>query len=753
MSLVTCSQLQQFYTDPTNSGTEDGVQIYGDASLFFVSQGGCDSTVPPEVVYNSFCGTPSLDSNYKESCQNILATGGTKDSSNLIYHKIISNNYPEFGYTNIPQFASYAYHPLDFNNLPPPIQASFSGNVTASLGSNGTLAIAILGNIELSAVVTNVISFCMANQTGLLYYINSNGNTFSYNPLTGKSQQISSEPIVNLPIRMISAALPNIAMAYISLSDLANIYQFDFPSNQWIAMPLPAPVFSFNLEMSIDFAGTTLIFGASLTSTSSAKPYISSPFPTSNPVPLLFFIPTANSFITCAPFLIRNQSTNNFEMLSIWQTTSIGTFIAINDLTNLTSTVIVQPSATINPSIGISWSPQGNQIVCFTQFNGLFYSPVIPTTISDWIMLSSSVQTSTSPSIIGTLSITVTNQLIYWPEYIPSSQYFALRCATFFANPLSYFLNSLSNFGFFYLLDNGEIRCYASTSLTAGIIWISSTSDQNIPSATLLTNGSYVPILPNENPLTISKNGLYALSFDINTGLFQLLQNVINGTDIVTWGGTANIASLRAAFQTNYCANLPQNMQTGTITNTYPDPQCLCYNPRKLTASLFNVDLLSSNPAQLLLVDSISPCLFGGCTETRGKGTITDTFMNTSVKCPSTINLCSTIIQLGQDGSINAGKGGVNIDTNCGGSAGQTPCSSTCPVGMACASDGFCSIVCETNAGCPGAGQKCLKGVCDSSAADEKTLPDWAIALIVIGSVLLLILLAFGIYYARKKNQ
>ncbi len=749
MSIVTCDDLQQFYTDPTNSETENGVQIYGDATLFFASQGGCGPSVPAEVVYNSFCGTPSLVSTYKETCANLLNIDNAKDNVNLIFNKIITQTYPSFGYTNIPQFASYAYHPLNFSTLTPLIQSSFDGSTTASLGLDGNLAIATSDNIELQSYISNVVAFCMANENGLIYYINLDGHTFTLNPITGTTQQISLVPIVNLPIRMISAALPNIAMACISLDDLDNIYQFDFVTQQWNAMPLPATVVTFNLEMTIDFAGTTLIFGAA-TAGNSTKPYISYPFPSSNPIELNGLFGPLNSFSSCAPFLIRNQTNDHLEMLSIWESSTSGTFISVNDIISLTSDIVVQPSDTDDFSLGISWSPQGNQYICFTQYHGLFYSKVRPTDITDWILISTNVQTSNNLTSIPSLSLSIASQVIYWPEYIPSTMTFAIRCATFNENPLSYFLNSLSNVGSFYLLDNGEIRCYNNSNLTS-LVWVSSTSDQSIPSETLISNKSYVPILPDANPLTVSKNGLYALSFDIDTGLYELLQNVINGTEIMTWGGPTKEAPLRTAYKGNYCAFLPKNTQTGTITDTYPDPRCLCYNPRELTASLFNIDLLAANPAQLALVDSFSPCLFNSCTETRDTGTITASLMDEVIECPSTINLCSTIIQVGQDGAITAGTGGVNVDTNCGGTAGQTPCSSTCPIGTGCAKDGFCSLLCDSNADCTGAGQKCLKGVCESSTSSGESLPDWAIAVIVIGVVLLLIGIGFGIYYARKR--
>jgi hypothetical protein len=729
MSIVTCDQLQKFYSDPTNTGTDSALQIYGDAALFFASQGGCSTSIPPEIVYNSYCGTPSLNTNYKQSCTNLLNIGGAKDSQDLIFNKIVQQNFPNFDYTTVRQFAGYAFPNLEFSNAPPLIQSSFSGAVVASLSKeSSTLIVATSGKIQLQTLISNVISFCMANENGLIYYVKTNGHTFTYNAITKVETQISNTPMVNLPERMISCALPDISLACFSLADKDNIYRFDFTTFDWGTVPLPAAIFRFNLDMAMDFAGTTLIFGAALTSSSDSEVYIVS------------------------PFLIRNQTNNgHFQMLAVWDTIS-NTAIIINDLTDLTDDSVKLPIHTGEPILGVFWGPQQNQYVCFVQYKGIYYSPIRPTVNSDWTQLSTSIQSINSPASISSLSLALASQVIYWPEYIPATATFSIRYATFNANPLSYFLTGLSKLGFFYLLDNGEIRCYDSKSITASVIWTSSTNDQSVPSSTLLSNGGYVEVIAVDNPITVSNNGLYMVTFDSATGLFSLLQNVINGTEIVTWGASSKLPELRTSFKINYCANLPTNDKTGTITNTFPDPRCLCYYPRELTASLFDVDLLASNPAQLALIDSISPCLFGTCTQTRAAGTITSTLMDSVVKCPNAITLCSTIINIGQEGSINAGKGGVNVDTNCAGATGQTPCSSTCPVGMACAKNNFCSPICDTNADCLGAGQKCLKGVCESSTDANEPLPDWAIVLIAIGAALVLIGIALAIYYTRRKH-
>jgi hypothetical protein len=754
-----CSVLKSFYEDPTQSGRENGVQIYGDVDMFFQSLGGCDINTPPEIIYNHYCITQSGNSVFKDGCAQYLNDSGAKDKPMLIYNKILDENYPDFNYTYISQFASFCTHPsLGINTSSPNVQSSFSGNITASITTSGTLLVALGGATELVATsVTTAIQFTMANDTGLIYYIDNSGQTFGFVPQTGKSTLLSTMAIPFSPQTMLASAIPGLGLAVLCSGDLSNVYRFQFSTGTWTAIPITGgPFFAYNTQMAIDMVGDTLVFGANTGLGQPFKPFIVTSFASATSASLIGFLPSTASFFGCSPLLLRNNNTGNLEILSIWQDINGLSSIKIGDIINATVTIIPQPILDDNkldtvPILGIAWSNQRNQFTCFTKYNGTFYCAIQPSSTNQWTKISFSIQTTHNAQGNLPVSVTVSNQMLFWSEYIPGAAQYSIRVATFNADSLSFFFNSLASLGFFYLLDNGELRCYESESLTAKLLWCSSTNDQSSPSNTLINNGNYVLVTPQDNPLTISKNGLYGLSSDPKTKIVKLFQNAINTQQIVTWGGQDKLPALRNSYQLNYCSFLPKNQQTGTITDTFPDPRCLCYYPRELTASLFNVDLLSANPAQLKLVDSISPCLFGTCTASKGNGTITSSLMTQVVQCPTTINLCSTIIQLGQDSSINAGKGGINIDNNCGGASGKTPCSSTCPVGMGCAKDNFCSLLCDNNSDCIGLGGNCSKGVCQLNSSSSGGLPDWGIALIVIGVFLVLLGIALGIYYTRKR--
>lgn len=795
MATFDCLEAQVFYDNPENPTASqfwEGASVYGDQSLFFNAQGGCNvaDNNAKAITYNHYCGTATSNSDYIERCTSLWQS--VSGNSNLVFHKIVDNEWDNFNYTQIPNFSMWGSEnrKFHFSNSIFALKKTFNGSVTlaySSLNQSGFF-ISLLNStiVHLIAPGLPVICVALCRQTGLVYYVTNDLHTYSYDPFLEKSKKLSTvaAPFTNLnddlPNIMYSSAMPGfLLIATKQFTD--KMYKYDFETNLWSPVTLFIPNFSFSGAFASTLVGDVWLVGLYNNLIVNPNNISPEPFYSVNGSILIsvpFPVVLPNVFTNCDETIYRNQDTGQYNAFMGWSTTNINLY---NNLTELQVcelgpdtfnrvNVIKPPAHADSTYIGMGWGGIGSNYVLFDAVAGCLISQTVPTFDNNWTQLSSFVYNQNS--ITTGFAMFVGGNTVTWPQWgsdgdvsAPlTDNWWGIKIAsisqfvTLISNPtnpnlftesLSFFMNTLISLpgASFILLDNGEIRCYSSMNISSNTTcyWISSTSDQSVPSSTIITAKNYVQILF-ENALTVSANGLYILSFTPQTGKWLLMQNVINGSAIAAWGSKG---VLIPTYQDNYCNEMPTNANTAGIKNTFPDPRCLCYNPRELTASLFNVELLASNPAQLLLLDSTSPCLFKDCTQERGTDTITGIYMDDQVKCPSTITICSTILNVGQDGSISTGTG-VNVDQNCGGTAGKTPCSSTCPVGMGCAKDGFCALSCVDNSECVGSGQTCNAGVCELAKNSGTAIPDWAIALIVIVFVFLILGISLGVFYSRK---
>ncbi len=800
MSTFDCTDTELFYQNPENPTLNqlwEGTSIYSDQALFFQAVGGCNvigDNDQKAITYNHFCGTAQMNSNYVASCTSLLQE--IQGNVNLIFQNIVASEWDNFNYTQVPNFSMWGSEDRKFHksNTIFPLKKTFDNSVTLAYSSSddsGAFYVSLFGATIVQRIppLLPVICVALCRQTGFIYYVTNDLQTHSYDPFTNRSTQLSTvaAPFTNLnndlPNVMYSSGMPGfLLIATKQFTD--KMYKYNFTTNLWSPVTLFIPNYNFSGAFASTLVGDVWMVGIYNSLILDPKNISPEPFYSVNGGPLIsvpFPVVFPNVFTNCDETIYRNQDTGQYNALIGWSTTNINLYNNVTSIqvcelgpdTFVRTNIPLPPTAIDSTFIGIGWGGIGSNYVVFDAVKGCFVSQSTPSFATAWTQVSNFVYNDNM--VLTGFAMYVGGNTVHWPQWgsdgdvsAPlSKNWWGIKLASIsqfiqlplqptnpniFAESLSFFMNTLISLpgASFILLNNGEIRCYSSISgIGSGTVcyWISGTSDQSVPSSTLIAAQEFVQILF-VNSLTVSSNGLYILSFNRSTGEWLLMQNVINGTAIAQWGSKDE---LLITYQDNYCNEMPKNAETNKIKDTFPDPRCLCYNPRQLTASLFNVELLATNPAQLLLLDSTSPCLFKDCTEERGIGTITGIYMDEQVKCPSQITICSTILNVGQDGSISTGTE-IIVDQNCGGTSGKTPCSATCPVGMGCATDGFCALSCLENSECIGGGKTCNGGVCEvvTKTGSGLAIPDWAIAVIVIVLVFLIMGISLGVFYSRK---
>ncbi len=719
-----CPLLKNFYR--TN-------QIYTDTDLFFESCGDCTSSSSLVHIYNKFiAGLPSNNEEFVQ--QGELLRNEVSNNPDLIYNIMLDNVWPNFNYTHIPQFSSIAsVAPILLANN---IQSNYSGTVVAACYGD-TLYICKKGIVLLNTLI-NIKSFCVVGSTNYIYYMNIDDEMFLYNVDTSEVERIyiPIQPVLEVTNKLVSCGI--LGTSLVKLQTTSNIlitaqttvYKFDFTAFAWIQIQSPQ-IFSQYTFTAIDVAGTALFVMTE--SGESSKGFISYPFGSNfQEISIL----TGQSLLQCAPTLLANNESGGLNLLCIALQQ-----IRIYDIINQTLvTILSQPSGQLR---SLDWGITYNNIVCATTtaiYNNNFYNS------TDWIKIAHVL----NPNLLPHFNLVASGSRAYYVDHLSDSDTsVVIKCVITQPEALSFIINlSHAQNLKIYLFDNGEIRCYEHESFDEFTIplFISSTNDQTIPTITQMMRNEYVPILPT-NSITVSANGLYILVLDTSLQRYRLYQNVINTSAIVRWQGLATEGDLRVLYEVGYCDKMPKNNLTGEFTNTFPDPRCLCFQPKELVAKLFNLSLLSTNPTQLQLLYSLVPCITKTCMRSKSTTSILSQYMNTEITCDKTINICTTVLDAGVGGSIEVGQ--ANIESNCGTNAGKTPCSSTCPVGTACASNGYCALVCKVDSDC-GTGY-CKGGICEFENINSKaSLSTWIIALIVVGIVILLVGISVAIFFARK---
>jgi hypothetical protein len=291
------------------------------------------------------------------------------------------------------------------------------------------------------------------------------------------------------------------------------------------------------------------------------------------------------------------------------------------------------------------------------------------------------------------------------------------------------------------MLDNGVL---VSDS------YIVPSSDQKRSTTVLLQEGGYGTLTPS-NSKVVSKNGKYI--FDTNDEFVR--QNLANSIGYAI--SCRDPESRKKACQDSYSG-------TYCNSNADADPRCICFNNEELLARMFNVELLKQNPAQYNQLLVIAPCLSPECIQTRSENNIASVYMQDQ-ECPTSINICTNILNLGNDAKID---GNVVVSNNCGSfGSNKIPCSSTCPIGTTCSDNtGFCQTACSKDENCDINFQFCdlgnaAGGVCENLRntdinvdTSSSGLSGLAIGLIVSAAVLVVtvaILLWYFLVYKKKK--
>jgi hypothetical protein len=724
--MTICDNLATYYN---NSG---GAPIYGDPTLFFQAQGGCNPVGDQALIFNRFCGTPTSISAFLTDCNNLFITN--QDNAGLVLNQILQQTWPDFGLTAVPQFASIC-GPLDFSTIPyaGDLQSSFSGNVSAAVSGSGQLYTATTQSIQFHpASPINVQAFGIVGQTGLIYYLDATFIMHSFNALTNVDTMLGSDALIPTPVLMRANSIGTSVFVLATSLGSVTIETFDVTTQSWQTPILTGANAPPKFALALDYIGSTMVVGDTQNLFLNTGSGFQAKFQ------------SLGVFRSCGSIIVNGQ------LPVVMEDGSGDQLLYLCDLQQLTSVSIPLPPNPGAPHFNfLDWNSQGFNWVTSINNDGIWWCPQQPTSSSDWIHLSTQEGGGGGTKV----AIPTLRPIVYWITYINATSKASIRCASTSPNPLAFFINTMTANGVVILLDNGEIRAYDSLGFQE-LRWISTTNDQSLPSDTLIATNKYIQVQPNINPITISLNGFYALS--ALQGQAILLQNIINQPSMELWSALNTQRQAEAitnGYPLNYCGNLPKDGQVGAFKNTFPDPRCLCYYPDELVAAMFNVDLLKSNPVQLKEMEAIAPCTSTTCTLERGLTSVTGYFMTDVVQCPSSIAICTTLLNIGTGGEIDTGV--VSVSNNCG-SAGTNgvPCSSTCPLGSACAKNNFCASICSVNSDCLGAGEECIDKVCQQpeKVPPSTGFPTWAIAIIVVVVVLGFVGIGLGVYYTRKNR-
>lgn len=744
MTAAQCNDLLDIYINPSGDPTppQNGTQIYGDVNLFFQ---GCSSRTFSQI-YNDYCGIPSVNNDLTTKCASLLST--VQNSDTLLFNKILASLWQDWGSRSIPQFASVCANSTALTTLRASLDNTLVAGILNVTGSppNKRLATTRLGgsvlNIENSSDTTGeVYATAVSSDSREIFFLTSAG-LFRMSA-SGVTTRIGNVPPGNLDFIHQMCVSANGEVIFVS-TNLQFIYKFNYSNGDWDGLSWPEPIG----------------FGVSQMATTSTGNYLV--------VGIIYFGVT----LRCIPYVWNASSNSWMNLLTEFTSNTQGypnamsnfisgntLFININAaglyLYNLLTgekTLLPAPGGQYPYIIGCAMG--GGILSVFVQgiagVTGVYVSRGIPSVIGDWTHISTSVQQFVGAPTISFQQITMTasSQYVFWNEYIPTTNRYQVRCAaTTTSNALSLFVSPLAQSAYTVLLNNGEIRCYTDNTLQT-LLFVSSTNDQTVTSSSLIASNNYTLVEPLLNPVTMSPNGLYALVCEPNN--YVLLQNVINGPQIVLWAAPVpqRQTNLTLAYPQNYCSAMPTNSRVQSFDNTFPDPRCLCWDPDFLVQQMFNVELLKQNPVQYQLMLAIAPCLDNTCVQERSKVSVTGFYMNSQIQCPAEINICTTALTLQGEAAIASGE--VNVDNNCGTTAGQTPCSATCPVGTGCASNNFCSPLCTSNADCS-TSQTCQGGICELIKKQSSTaIPVWAIVLIVL---VLLALLIVGIVLGLRSKK
>lgn len=748
---MSCAVLQGIYLNPTSQPNppEDGVSVYGDPALFFRT---CDDYAPVPK-YNQFCGAPLVQSQYTAACDPLMAQH--QDNGELIFNQLIADGWSDWPLRSIPQFATDVLRTWNTSDQveAPLVYGTDDGNIVAAW-SPVLRQIAVgsgrgpqLEDTQFTSL-RDVDGMAVSQQNPSLFYLQSTGLYRSRLSTSGNwstSRLSSTLPFDSTHvIRMcVSGNANRVFVAVLEPSEI-QVHAYTVSTQLWSICPnVPGSPTQLS-SLTCNTTGTLVLCVAVETGIGR---FYGMKFPLV--VPFTNWIAWLNTY---SGHLILAQAMSGNSAFVLRNGGALNGLYMVDFDVNVfvtQETAIAQPPLLAGDSIGgIAWNATRSQVASWIPKRGLYMSQGLPTQTNLWTLWSTAIELPLPPIVTGmSLSMYLSNSaLCYFSEWVPKDDGFRTRAVLAGEDALSFFLQwAIRRLQTVILLDNGEIRAYQGNPLNDRLSFVSSTSDQTVSTHTLMSSNRFEIVLPRPNPVTVSKNGLYAL-IQSDQGVFRLVQNVINGAPVVAWGTllTQRLTALRQAYVSNYCDQLPPSLLVDGMTNTYPDPRCLCYYPAELVAQMFNESLLLQNPAQYRLILGIAPCMNRVCINSKSEVSITSLYMRVEVVCPVTINVCTVALTIGGQGSLASDN--VNVDNNCGSTAGKTPCASTCPVGTGCASDGFCALLCQSNADC-GLETECQNGLCErqTSSSGGNALPIWAAVLIAAALIALIIGLSVGL--------
>ena len=174
----------------------------------------------------------------------------------------------------------------------------------------------------------------------------------------------------------------------------------------------------------------------------------------------------------------------------------------------------------------------------------------------------------------------------------------------------------------------------------------------------------------------ITPNGSYIVQTSpTQANALNIVIASMNSDDMQTncaFGGRQ--PSCYLSYFNQYCGN---NV-VGTGLDTYTDPRCVCFDSKLIIDSIFDITVLQQNPVLYEQLLAIALCITSTCTTYKTENNVVGHYLNETIECPNSINICTNVLKLGNDSSIN---GDVVIASNCG-SGSTFECASGCPLGL-----------------------------------------------------------------------
>jgi hypothetical protein len=307
------------------------------------------------------------------------------------------------------------------------------------------------------------------------------------------------------------------------------------------------------------------------------------------------------------------------------------------------------------------------------------------------------------------------------------------------------------------LLDNGAVQVYTMKSTESTLLYDSKSGDGTFPTSTLISSNRFTWFTAESIP-AYSPNGLYIVLISLTRpDAITIVNNTINSRAMqLNCELPGRQSDCYQTYETQYC----DNMRTGLAgAEAYYDTRCFCMDEELILSTIFNVEVLKSNPVVYQQILAIAPCIASVCPSYKSEENIVGKFLRDVVECATEITICTSILTLGEGSEING-----NVVTSLDCSNLSTGCAEGCPVGSVCdEKTNKCALSCTTNGEC-NVEQTCDVtneggGVCVTPGgggggggdSDSSDLSVGAIIGIIVGVIVLIVAITLIVLWKNGK--